>query len=66
MPTRVMKARNFARHFAAAMLENVEVGWQENSGLTDEEIAEAEREMLRIAARISSTIRQSSSDNISN
>lgn len=60
MQIRVMKARNFARYFAAAMLENVEVFWQENSGLTDDELAEAQLEMKRIADRISATIRPSS------
>jgi len=45
-------ARAFARSFAAGIIENTETGWQEDTGLTEEELEEANKEMLRIAERI--------------
>lgn len=55
---RTRQARNFARSYAAGLIQNAEVHWQENSGLTEEELNEAQRELQRIAARIEATIRR--------
>lgn len=55
---RTRQARNFARNFAAELVENAEVHWQKDTGLTEEEMEEAQRELARIAARIEATIRQ--------
>lgn len=46
------------RSYAAGLIENAEVHWQENSGLTDEELDEAQCELIHIAARIEATIRR--------
>lgn len=45
-------ARDFARSFAAAVLQNLEVAVQEDTGLTDDEMVEAKKELERIAAKI--------------
>jgi hypothetical protein len=52
---RKRKARNWARRFAAAIVENAEACWQDTSGLTEEELSEAQKELSRIAKRIAAT-----------
>lgn len=62
MPKPVIRkrvARNFARSFAAGLVQNAEVAWQEDSGLSDEEMTEAHAELQRIAAKIEATITSS-------
>lgn len=49
----------FARNFAAGVVANVECGWQDGVGLSDDELQVAQQEMTRIAARIVATINQS-------
>jgi hypothetical protein len=50
-------ARNFARSFAAGLVQNAEVELQDDYGLSEDELAEAHEEMQRIAARIERTMR---------
>ncbi|WP_341744605.1 hypothetical protein [Azonexus hydrophilus] len=50
-------AKNWARSFAAGLVENAEPAWQqEQSGLTDEELAIAQNELQKIAAKIQATV----------
>lgn len=47
------EARNFARSFAAGLVQSAEVGFQGHlSGLSDEQEEEATAELQRIAKRI--------------
>lgn len=65
MPKPVVRkrvARKFARSFAAGLVQNAEVFLQENSGLSEDELAEAHAELQRIAARIEATIPSSQDD----
>ena len=49
-------ARNYARSFAAGLVQNAEVaGLQENTDLSEDELTEVYEEMQRIAARIERT-----------
>ena len=49
---RLRFARDFARSFAAGVLQNLEVSFQADSGLTEAEMIEAQRELDRISTRI--------------
>lgn len=51
-------ARNFAKKFAAGLVQNAEVEFQEHSGLNPEQEDEATVELQRIARRIESSIKQ--------
>ncbi|WP_425953035.1 hypothetical protein [Ralstonia pseudosolanacearum] len=51
------EARDYARRFAAGLVENAELLWQEDSGLNDDQFTEAVAEMGRIAARIESSVK---------
>ncbi|VWC49450.1 hypothetical protein BLA13014_07595 [Burkholderia aenigmatica] len=51
-------ARDFAKTFAAGLVENAEIGAQADVQLNDEQFVEAKAEMLRIAARIEATLSQ--------
>lgn len=53
---RKREARNFARSFAAGLVQNAEVFLQVDSGLSEDELTEAHAELQRIAARIEATI----------
>lgn len=45
-------ARNFARNFAAGLVQNAEIGVLEDIGLSDDQVTEAQAEMERIAKRL--------------
>ena len=45
-----------ARNFASGLIESSEVLMQEGTGLTGEELAEAQNEIMRIAKRIDATV----------
>lgn len=50
-------AKNWARGFAAGLVQNAEAAWQQQQvGLSDEEIVIVEKELQRIAARIEATV----------
>lgn len=55
--TRKRMARNWAKNFAAGLLQNAEPQFQEGTGLTEEEIDVAQQELYRLAERIQSMVK---------
>ena len=49
-------ARNWARNFAAGLLENQEVMLREYEGLSDEELEIAQEELIKIAEKLKSQV----------
>lgn len=46
----------FARNFAAGLIQNAEVHWQQGSGLSEEELDLADQELAIIAKKIEASI----------
>lgn len=52
------EARNFARNFAAGLIENAETFWQDGHGMSEEQLEEAQSELKQIAARIYASVQK--------
>lgn len=49
-------ARNWARNFAAGLLEHQEIMFRDNEGLTEEELEIAQDELRKLSERIKSRV----------